>query len=367
MALTAFNHQVLYAQNVANFYEKNKVLNFSDGENAAGEIPQPTKFDPNFQIYICFGQSNMEGNAMIEPQDRQGISTRFKMLAAVDFNNTGRKMGQWYAAVPPLCRERTGLTPADYFGRSLVEQLPENVSVGVIHVAVGGASIDLFDEDKCANYIKGEADWFKAYCKEYNNNPFRELVNLAKKAQKVGVIKGILLHQGCTNNGQQDWPVRVKRIYIRLLHRNARGENQMGEMIVNRKVAADVVYIFRKLYEANYPIELITLIDEFDADDETSMEANNTSCFNFRFITGSHSQISNHGKGCAIDLNPLYNPYVKGNKVSPANGVMYAHNRDASAPYIITRSDLAYRLFRERGWRWGGSYQSLKDYQHFEK
>ena len=155
--------------------------------------------------------------------------------------------------------------------------------------------------------------------------------------------------------------------HIRLLHRNARGENQMGEMIVNRKVAADVVYIFRKLYEAKYPIELITLIDEFDADDETSMEANNTSCFNFRFITGRQSQISNHGKGCAIDLNPLYNPYVKGNKVSPANGVMYAHNRDASAPYIITRSDLAYRLFRERGWRWGGSYQSLKDYQHFEK
>ena len=131
-----------FAQNVADFYEKNTVLNYSDGDKAAGEIPQPTQFDPNFHIYLCFGQSNMEGNAKIEAQDRQNISTRFRMMAAVDMNNTGRKKFQWYAAVPPLCREWTGLTPADYFGRALVEQLPEEIKVGVINVAVGGASID---------------------------------------------------------------------------------------------------------------------------------------------------------------------------------------------------------------------------------
>ncbi|MBP5478288.1 MAG: M15 family metallopeptidase [Bacteroidaceae bacterium] len=155
--------------------------------------------------------------------------------------------------------------------------------------------------------------------------------------------------------------------YVRVLHRNFKGENQMGELVVNRKVAQDIVYIFRRLYEAHYPIELMTLIDEYDADDERSMEANNTSCFNFRFITGSRSQISYHGRGCAIDLNPLYNPYIKGSIVSPSHGRPYAFRRDKSCPYIIDKSDLAYRLFRARGWRWGGNYRSIKDYQHFEK
>lgn len=214
------------AQNVENFYETHKVLNYDDGEAARGDIPQPTTFDPNFHIYLCFGQSNMEGNARPEKQDRQGINTRFRMLSAVDMNNTGRKKGQWYAAVPPLCREWTGLTPADYFGRSLVEQLPEEIKVGVVMVAVGGADIDLFDEDKCADNIAHAADWYKNFCKAYNDNPYRELINLAKQAQKVGVIKGILLHQGCTNNGQQDWPQRVKVIYERMLNElNLKAEN----------------------------------------------------------------------------------------------------------------------------------------------
>jgi len=155
--------------------------------------------------------------------------------------------------------------------------------------------------------------------------------------------------------------------YVKVLHRNARGENQMGELVVNKNVAADIIYIFRKLYEADYRIELMTLIDEFDADDESSMRKNNTSGFNFRFVTGSRSQVSYHGKGRAIDLNPLYNPYVKGNKVSPENGRPYAYTRNKTIPYLIDRNDLAYKLFRERGWRWGGAYNSIKDYQHFEK
>lgn len=182
-----------------------------------GAIEQPEGFDPNFHIYLCFGQSNMEGNAKIEAKDRVGVSPRFKMMAAVDMPSSSRKKGEWYTALPPLCRDWTGLTPADYFGRTMVEQLPESISVGVINVAVGGCAIELFDEDQCASYIAGSADWLKGYCKEYDNNPYRTLITLAKKAQKAGVIKGILLHQGCSNNTQKDWPVKVKRVYTRML------------------------------------------------------------------------------------------------------------------------------------------------------
>ena len=203
--------------NVNSFYEKNTVLNYNDGNNAAGETAQPKKFDKNFHIYLCFGQSNMEGNARIEPQDLEGINSRFKMMAAVDFKNTGRKMGKWYIAVPPLCREYTGLTPADYFGRTMVEKTPKNVTIGVINVAIGGCSIDLFDEDKASAYIAQSADWLQNFCKAYDNNPYHRLITLAKEAQKVGVIKGILLHQGCTNHGQRDWPERVKLVYTRML------------------------------------------------------------------------------------------------------------------------------------------------------
>jgi poly(3-hydroxybutyrate) depolymerase len=215
-----------------NQFEKNaagvtKVVN-------GGATAQPTEFDPNFHIYLCFGQSNMEGNAAIEAQDREYVDPRFLMMAAVDMPSCSRVKGKWYVAYPPLCRNSTGLTPADYFGRTMVEQLPESVKVGVINVAVGGAKIELFDEDKCADYIAGEAGWFQSYCSEYNNNPYRTLINLAKRAQKVGVIKGILLHQGCSNNGDKDWPVKVKRVYIRMLNDLGLNEEEtpllIGEM-----------------------------------------------------------------------------------------------------------------------------------------
>lgn len=209
---------ITFAQNndVTSFYAKNTVLNFNDG-NTAGEMEQPKKFDPNFHIYLCFGQSNMEGNARIEPQDREGINARFKMMAAVDFPRNGRKQGQWYIAVPPLCRENNGLTPADYFGRTMVEKTPDNITIGVINVAVGGCSIDLFDQDKKDAYIAKSANWLQNFCKAYGDDPYQRLIDCAKIAQKSGVIKGILLHQGCTDNGQQDWPERVKVIYERML------------------------------------------------------------------------------------------------------------------------------------------------------
>lgn len=175
--------------------------------------------DPNFQVYICFGQSNMEGNAAIEEQDRKGVDERFVAMAAVDDDGLGWVRGQWHSAVPPLARPNTGLTPADYFGREMVDKLPHEVRVGVINVAVGGASIDLFDEDKCGAYLsdKNTADWLRGFAHAYGDNPYRRIIELAKTAQTQGVIKGVLLHQGETNNGQKDWPERVRKVYERML------------------------------------------------------------------------------------------------------------------------------------------------------
>ena len=173
--------------------------------------------DPNFHIYLCFGQSNMEGNAAIESQDLSGISTRFQMMAAVNFG-TNRTKGNWYKAIPPLCRQNTGLTPADYFGRTLVEKLPENIKVGVINVAVGGAKIELYMDEFKDAYIAGDADWFKNICKEYDNDPLGRLIEMGKLAQKKGTIKGILLHQGESNNGESDWCEKVGKGYTRFCY-----------------------------------------------------------------------------------------------------------------------------------------------------
>jgi len=173
--------------------------------------------DPNFYIYICFGQSNMEGNAAPEDQDKVGVDPRFQMMACVDFQNPARKKGNWYPAIPPLVRQGTGLGMADYFGRTMVENLPENCRVGVIDVAIGGTSIDGFFTEKVGDYLKGQADWFLNYYAAYDNDPYGRIIEMAKKAQEVGVIKGILLHQGETDNGQEEWPQKVKEVYKRML------------------------------------------------------------------------------------------------------------------------------------------------------
>lgn len=173
--------------------------------------------DPNFYIYLCFGQSNMEGNATPESIDKDYVDPRFQMLACVDFNNPKRTMGEWYTAYPPIVREGTGLGMADYFGRTMVKNLPEEVKVGVIDVALGGTKIEGFISEEVADYIKDEADWLKGYFAAYDNDPYKRMVDMAKIAQQSGVIKGILLHQGESNNGQQDWPQKVKLIYDRLM------------------------------------------------------------------------------------------------------------------------------------------------------
>lgn len=184
-------------------------------------IPDTWEFaeqgNPNFHVYLCFGQSNMEGNAAVEAVDKTNVPDRFKMLAAVNFGST-RTKGNWYKAVPPLCRQGTGLTPVDYFGRTLVEKLPEDITVGVCNVAVGGAKIELFMEEFKDEYIAGEAGWFQNYCAEYNNDPLGRLIEMGKIAQKTGVIKGILLHQGESNNGQADWAEKVAKVYKRICY-----------------------------------------------------------------------------------------------------------------------------------------------------
>lgn len=187
--------------------------------NVKTSIIDPTAgVDPNFHIYLCFGQSNMQGSAPIEAVDKEYVDPRFVMMAAVDMTTSKRTAGNWYTAYPPLCRQDTYLTPLDYFGRDMVANLPEEIKVGVINVAVGGASIKLFDQELTASQIESAQDWFKNWCKPYDNDPYKRLVLCAKRAQKMGVIKGILLHQGCADEGQKDWPARVKRVYTRLLN-----------------------------------------------------------------------------------------------------------------------------------------------------
>lgn len=173
--------------------------------------------DPNFHIYICLGQSNMEGNASIEPIDRKNVPERFRMMAAVDFTDSGRKQGEWYTATPPLVRQNTGLTPMDYFGRTMVDNLPEEVRVGVVCVAIGGCKIEHLDKDFDASTLANEADWFKSFMLNYDNAPYQRLLQCARKAQEAGVIKGVLLHQGESNTGDQQWCVKVKKIYDDLL------------------------------------------------------------------------------------------------------------------------------------------------------
>ena len=146
--------------------------------------------------------------------------------------------------------------------------------------------------------------------------------------------------------------------YLRVLHIDFEGKTHLGEMVCNESIAADLVDIFRQLYAARYPIERMVLVDDYDADDEKSMEANNTTCFNFRMITGSSTKVSKHGMGLAVDLNPFDNPYIKGKVIKP---------KGAKRQPEITRTSLSYRLFTEHGFRWGGAWKSLKDYQHFEK
>jgi hypothetical protein len=179
--------------------------------------------DKNFYIFLCFGQSNMEGFPGVPEQDTTNVDSRFQLLAAVDFtpggryNGPERKKDNWYTAIPPLCRQDTGLCPADYFGRTLVANLPKKIKVGVINVAVAGCKIELFDKVNYGTYLATAASYQQNDARLYGGSPYQRLVDLGKEAQKVGVIKGILLHQGESNSGDRQWPNKVKGVYENLL------------------------------------------------------------------------------------------------------------------------------------------------------
>lgn len=172
--------------------------------------------DNNFHIYLCFGQSNMEGAAKIE-SDYTEVNERFRVMATTDCDESGREMGKWYVATPPLARCYAGMGVADFFGRKMVEQLPSNIEVGVVNVSVGGCKIELFDKDNYQNFAATAPDWMEGILKQYGNNPYARLVEIAKLAQLDGVIKGILLHQGESDTGDTSWPARVNKVYTNLL------------------------------------------------------------------------------------------------------------------------------------------------------
>ena len=153
--------------------------------------------------------------------------------------------------------------------------------------------------------------------------------------------------------------------YLRVSYMDFDGCPQVGELVCNKAVAGDLTEIFRALYEASYPIRSIRLIDDFGGDDEASMAADNTSCFNYRTKTGMRA-LSKHALGLAVDVNPLENPYVRQSRVRPAGASSFA-DRTRDFPHKIDKNDLCYKLFRAHGFVWGGTWRSVQDYQHFEK
>ena len=226
--------------------------------------------DPNFYIFLCFGQSNMEGAARPEAQDMEGVSPRFLLMPAVDDPARNRKRGEWCQALPPLCRPNTGLTPVDYFGRTLTENLPENIRVGVIHVAIGGIRIEGFMPEGMDEFVKTAPGWMTGMLKAYDNNPYERLVTLAKKAQKDGVIKGILMHQGESNTGDAEWANKVQNVYDHLL-----GDLQLKP--------EEVPLLAGEVVQANGEGQCIAMnkqIDELPKTLHTSQVISSTGCSN---------------------------------------------------------------------------------------
>ena len=169
--------------------------------------------------------------------------------------------------------------------------------------------------------------------------------------------------EGCTIR-------RADLRYLRLSHYDAEKRQHVGEMVCNKVIADDLIEIFKELYRQKYPIQRIRLIDDYDASDERSMRDNNSSCFCYRRISGT-TKLSKHAQGMAVDINTLYNPYVRTGKngrriVEPATATKYVDRRK-SFPYKIVKGDLLHRLFLQHGFKWGGSWRTMKDWQHFEK
>jgi GH35 family endo-1,4-beta-xylanase len=173
--------------------------------------------DPNFYIFLCFGQSNMEGQGPIEAQDLT-VDSRFQVMQAVTCTN--QPANAWRTATPPIARCNTRIGPSDYFGREMIAKLPANIKIGIVHVSIAGSKIEIFDKNNYQTYLSSlsSADQYIVnIANQYGGNPYAKLVALAKLAQNDGVIKGILLHQGESNTGDQAWPTKVNGVYKNLL------------------------------------------------------------------------------------------------------------------------------------------------------
>ena len=186
-------------------------------QSSCKEQNRSIESDQDMHIYLCFGQSNMEGVGVIEDQDTI-VDDRFMVYQPLNCPDKGYLKGQWRTAVPPLANCGAGLSVSDYFGRTMVAKQADHIKIGVINVAVGGCDIRLFDKDIYQDYDSTYAQkWFTDKIAFYNGNPYQYLINLAKEARKDGVIKGIILHQGETNTGDTLWPNYVHKVYNDML------------------------------------------------------------------------------------------------------------------------------------------------------
>ena len=207
-------------------------------------------------------------------------------------------------------------------------------------------------------------------CVNYTYSRYRKFLNPVDPGLSAflsdTIPESVKLRMAGNSYPEEDSQIQLSDLrYLKLLYYDFNGRVRKGEMICNKAIAEDLLYIFKELYKAKYPIASIRLVDDFDGDDLRSMEANNTSCFNYRPKT-SGSSLSAHATGMAVDVNPLQNPYVKGDIVEPESAREYA-DRSVDFPHKITSEDLCCKLFRSRGFQWGGAWHSVKDYQHFEK
>ncbi len=184
-----------------------------------------------------------------------------------------------------------------------------------------------------------------------------EVLEIPEAIQKQ--MMGLSMKKGC--------PVPFKDLrLLKFLHYDFENSVTQGELVVHKKVAEGLKTILFNLFRAEYPIQIAKLVDHYKADDMTSMKANNTSAFNCRPITGKKNEFSLHSYGLAIDINPLINPYIKGDKVLPPEGAKY-QDRSQAAKGLIKANDLIVQEFKKQGWSWGGDWKQYKDYQHFEQ
>ena len=244
------------------------------------------------------------------------------------------------------------------------------VTVAVTPVASEGSEITDINPD-----ISGGADPGRALRSEYSTE--RDMLNRVTLADGFfyedipEIIKDKMKGVSYPLDINEDIICYDDLKYLNVLYVDFDGETQVGEIVCNAAIAEDLTEIFHELYKADYRIERIRLIDEYNADDNLSMEDNNTSSFCYRVVENT-TRLSNHAYGMAIDINPFYNPYVvynsEGTRITPVGSEIYADRSDAVMnPYRIDKNDLAYKLFKEHGFTWGGDWNSCKDYQHFEK